>query len=817
MDADEKQPFLDTHEQHEAVGRPRTRVVSATVRFVTAVVFLAVTFVLICSSSLTWSSCAEPSDVLERMHHTLWTAALPSHSCKMHNTHAAPFGERLERMFLAVPSAKSARAALKRYTKVHHIAGERADYTSALRTIREWSTLLGAPVSKPESVIYDAGTPESQDRHRRHRVARHDDTGVEVWADTYSVWLDQPVSAALWLAPPSITDDPEPLATWVADLHEAVLKDDPTSGKGMPPFHGFSHSGRASGNVVYAGLGRREDFRRLEELGVDIRDKIVLVRYGGLFRGLKVRLAQEYGAVGVLIYSDPLEDGEVTEANGVAHYPHGPARQPTSIQRGSVQALSFYPGDPATPGKPSYRNATRPNLEDADSIPRIPSLPISYPNAKRLLDSIANHGIHASKVSSDFAGSVPGADYWTGPSTEIATMINEMDMKTRDIWNVYAVIPGQIDDERVYVGNHRDAWTFGAVDPSSGSAVMHEVIRAFGTLLRTGWRPMRTIVFASWDAEEYGLVGSTEFGEDFADMLVEKAAIYHNLDVAVAGSRLEGRASPSLAPLMHSAAALVPHPNGTGTLEFGEINALGSGSDFTVFLQRLGIAATDMSFRATHRDPVYHYHSNYDSFHWMETYGDPDFTRHEALARVYGLSVLRSATPAVLPIDVAHYATELYNYLDKVQAAADASGADLSEIPLSQVRLAIDRVVRAAAFVHQDAVSTVQQLDQIVSTSVHTRSRCTPNTPEILPVLSHIRRINNRLIAFEQGFIDSEGLSGREWYRHLGVAPGRWLGYGATTFPGLLESFSLDGGEGAEHEIERLVQALDRIAQQLVL
>lgn len=810
-----QQPDLKEVLLEAPLVRSQRRSTCAQILRVACFSILLVYAVMILFSGSWTQPCTKPNGVLERMLVASRTAMLPV-SCKISVSHAAPFGERLVEKLLSVPSASSARAALERYTREHHIAAECADYTSALRTIREWSSLLGVQESS-ESVIFDAGTSDSQERHRKERITRDHDPGVEVWADTYSVWLDQPVNAALWLSTPSPTDDPEPTATWVADLNEAVLRDDATSGKGMPPFHGFSHSGRASGRVIYAGLGRRQDFERLDELGVSVRDAIVLVRYGGLFRGLKVRLAQERGAVGVLIYTDPLEDGEVTESNGIAPYPEGPARQPTSVQRGSVQALSFYPGDPATPGKPSYRNATRLDREEADSIPRIPSLPISYLNARRLLESIAGHGINGSEVGSKFAGGIPGVEYWTGPSAEVATMVNEMDMKTRDIWNVYAVIPGEIDDERVYVGNHRDAWTFGAVDPSSGSAVMHEVIRSFGMLLRTGWRPMRTIVFASWDAEEYGLVGSTEFGEDFSDLLVDKAAIYHNLDVAVSGSKLEADASPSLAPLLRNVAAQVPHPSGSGMLSFDDIGALGSGSDFTVFLQRLGIASTDVSFSATHTDPVYHYHSNYDSFYWMDKFGDPGFVRHEALARLFALAVFRSAQPAVLPLDVEHYAQALYTYSNKVQTAAEKSGADISDLPLASIRHAIDRVARVAACVSRTVEDASAELKDAIAAYHSPRSRCMNRSSRVLPVLADIRRLNRQLMSFEQGFIDKQGLSGREWYRHLGVAPGRWLGYGATTFPGVLESFSLDNGNGAAREIERLVRALDRIAYNLAL
>ena len=495
-----------------------------------------------------------------------------------------------ERTFLAEPKAERARRALQLYTEMHHLAGEKADYVSALHQIQEWSALLGLPeVEDAAALVHDAGSGESQALWKERRPRTEHTPQPRVWADTYAVWLDQPVSASLSLA------DAETNATvWTADLAEEVLEEDPTSARGMPPFHGYSHSGAASGPLVYVGDGHKDDFARLAAHGVDFRGKVVLVRYGGLFRGLKVRAAQEAGAVGVLIYSDLTEDDEVTEANGYAAYPDGPARQPSSVQRGSVQALSFYPGDPATPGAPSYRNATRLRVDEADTLPKIPSLPISYRTALRLLASLDGHGFEVAEAGDHLPGALPGVRYWSGPSAEVVHMHNEMDLQTRDIWNVYAVIPGYIDDERIVLGNHRDAWTFGGVDPSSGTAVVHEVLAGLGALVRSGWKPMRTIVVASWDAEEYGLVGSTEFGEDYAEHIQENVAMYLNLDMAVGGSQLSAAASPSLAALLRGAAADVADPTSArgAPLSFAGLVYLVSGGDLSSLLQN-GVHAGD--------------------------------------------------------------------------------------------------------------------------------------------------------------------------------------------------------------------------------
>lgn len=727
--------------------------------------------------------------------------------------------KRAEAQFFAVPTASSARDALKRYTDVHHLAGEDADYKSALSLLSEWSQLLdlGEPDNASASV-FDAGTPEARHHMTGDWNVELPGAGARVWADTYSVWLDQPVQASLSLAPPSETDDPSPQATWVAKLDEDVLDQDPSSKHGMPPFHGYSFSGNASARVLYAGYGRKSDFERLEQLGISFKGKIVLVRYGALFRGLKVRAAQEVGAVGVLIYSDPAEDGPVTEANNQTAYPDGPARQPSSVQRGSVQALSFYPGDPATPGKPSYRNATRIDREKADSLPKIPSIPISWKTAQRLLQSIEGNGMRAADVDDGMVGAVPGVEYWTGPSSEVAHMDNQMDFKTRDIWNVYAVIPGMIDDERIIVGNHRDAWTFGAADPSSGTAVVHEVIRGIGHLRRQGWKPLRTIVFASWDAEEYGLVGSTEFGEDYADFLQNNTATYFNVDVAVAGGQLEANASPSLATMIKDIASEVPSPESRGkNLTLSEIGPLGSGSDFTVFLQRLGIASSDMNFARGPTDPVYHYHSNYDSFYWTDKFGDPTFQRHEALAKMLGLMLLRTVQPPVLPIDTVGYSREMLVYYRKLVKLAEAANTpiDLDELHLNRIEHAILDVERAAAGLEHRRSRILDEFNTLVKEIDHSKQPSRTLLRRFSRVIHKLHRVNIRLRDYERGFIDKKGLRDRNWYRHLGVAPGRWLGYGATTFPGVTECFTLDHGEHAEEEVERLVEHIRNIAHEL--
>lgn len=683
-----------------------------------------------------------------------------------------------EAAFLRVPSADSARATLQRYTAHGHIAAEDQDLASAQLVLTEWADLLGVPHNATDS-IWEAGSKQSRAYMTQHGEPR-------VWADTYSVWLDRPVHASL-----SLTETGG-ATVWTADLTEDVVPDDPTSAHGTPAFHGYSASGTASGHVIYAGSGSHADFARLQALGVQVRGSVALVRNGGVFRGLAVRAAQEHGVAGVLLYTDPEDDGPVTEVHGYAPYPDGPARQRSSVQRGSVQALSFQPGDPSTPGVPSYRHAPRLARDEAISLPRIPSLPISYVNARHLLRDMEGVGVEANAVRPHFGGAIPNTTYWTGPSRHQAHMTNEMDMQTRDIWNVYAIIPGHVDTQRIVVGNHRDAWGFGAGDPSSGTAVLHEVVKGLGHLMRHGWRPARTIVLASWDAEEYGLIGSTEFGEDYASFLQDQVALYHNLDMAVCGSQFSASASPSLQRVLHDVVHAVPN------VTLDHVGPLGSGSDFTVFLQHLGIASTDLGFDRAPSDPVYHYHSNYDSFAWMERYGDPGFARHEIVAKVYGLLLLRSAQSLFLPLSLVDYAEALATDQASLEKVAREANAVLAPAWHQRLSEAIARLGQGARRLAAEQAALERHLD--VSDRVE------------MPTLRAVHAINDRMQSFEQGLLDTRGLVQRTWFRHLGVAPGRWLGYGATTFPGVTESITLDGGTNTTDELARLTLALEGLA-----
>ncbi|KAH8988532.1 Zn-dependent exopeptidase [Lactarius akahatsu] len=856
-----------------------------------------------------------------------------------------PHGRLAENFFLTIPNSASAIAASRKYATKPHLAGSDGD----LLTAKYFLDLLQHELSIPKGTddpVYPAGSVAS----RNATLSITHLTEPVAWIDVYYPVLNTPLDRSLEI----LGDDGH--AAWKAELEEIgdeLDSDAYTYADSVGAWHGLSKDGEAEGRLIFANYGRKSDYDELVEKGVDFTGAIVLVRYGGLFRGLKVKGAQELGAAGVLIYSDPRDDGTVTEANGYAPYPYGPARNPTSVQRGSVQFLSIYPGDPTTPGYPSYENSTR---TDGTNIPSIPSLPISWANAKVLLEEI------------------------DGKNRPVK-LTNHVDTKVTPIWNTMGVIPGHIKDEVVVVGNHRDAWVLGAVDPSSGTVSVHEVVRGLGALLKEGWKPLRTIVIASWDAEEYGLIGSTEWGEDFSEWIQEHVVAYVNLDSSVSGSKFGAAGSPSLAHFIRKTAEDLPHPTDpkrtlwdatadrgqlfgehndvdslgteveTEAMEYIGIRPLGSGSDYTVFLQRLGVASMDSGgFTSTLSDPVYHYHSVYDSERWQEVYGDPGFVKHVAVAKNLGLQTLRLATALVLPFNTTNYAFELEYHLNVVEKLAASSATTPNLVPLRAAikslqfaSLEFDAEKYRAEFIlkglirkwHQSQLqrehscfrSLMRRLRHFftavthrfpcVSKPVtmaaprsiagsHSRFPCVsksvmmaapcfgkpatmaalpsqprrpqplslpgadeppaeiegrpdkngvdtgmhriddevnvedgdwphlpiPHRPKhphwhwphkprhppraLIAAAKAVRKINQKLASFERGFIHEDGIKDREWYRHLGVAPGKWLGYGATTLPGLTEAITIEKNITlANDEAARLTEAVENIRDAL--
>ena len=579
------------------------------------------------------------------------------------------------------------------------------------------------------------------------------------------VFLNYPVSHSLSLSFPDGT-------TYTPSLVEEVLAEDDTSSypNRVPTFHGYSFTGDASAEFVYVGRGQQVDFHRLKDLGVPLEGKIALSRYGGPFRGLKVKNAQENGMIGAVLFTDPGDDGNITEAKGYAAYPNGPARNPSSVQRGSVQFISTYPGDPTTPGYPSMRDS--PRADRSGVVPHIPSLPISWAEAVPLLAALDGYGTPGREVNRTMWVGALNVSYSTGPAPGATiSMSNVMNDTYTSIWDTVGIINGTSQDEVIVIGNHRDAWIVGgAADPNSGSAVMVELSKAFGALLKTGWKPRRTIVLCSWDAEEYGLVGSTEWVEEYIPWLSEAAVSYLNIDVATSGPVPYIAATPDLHDIAINTMKKVIYPfrGKPGTLydawysaSGGEVDVLGSGSDYTSFLHR-GISSIDMGSDRGPSDPVYHYHSNYDSYHWMTTFGDSGFIVHKAMGQYLSLLAYHLANDVIIPYNVNTYGVEMRKYFEALNRTIISYNAS-AEVDISPVEEAIDTFEAAAT----SFTSTVSAASSSDSTLIHT--------------------LNHKLRHFSRGFTSQGGLPGREFFQHVVFAPGSDTGYAPVTFPGITE------------------------------
>lgn len=494
---------------------------------------------------------------------------------------------------------------------------------------------------------------------------KFEEYGFKPTIDTYEIYVSYPNEHDLNL----IKDEK---VVYKAPLKEDVLKEDKTTqgNDTIPTFLGYAANGNVTAEYVYVNYGTIDDFAALAKAGVDVKGKIAVARYGSIFRGLKVKFAQDAGAVGVLLYSDPGDDDGITPANGFKQYPHGPARQESSVQRGSVQFLGGVgaaPGDPTTPGY-----ASKPGVDREDphsSIGKIPVLPISYREVKPILEKLNGHG---SKPLKGFSGELEGFDYSTGPNPKYTlNLYNDQIYNITTLYNVYGEIEGENKDEVIIIGNHRDAWIKGgAGDPNSGSAALIEVARALGSLKAAGYKFKRTIVLQSFDGEEYGLLGSTEQGEYFADKYKRNVVAYINVDVAVSGKHFHASATPSLNEVLFEAAKELEYPeDGVGTLydhwfkrNGAKVGILGSGSDYTVYLEHLGIPSVDLGFTQGKGDPIYHYHSNYDSYHWISTSADPGFVFHNLAAKYLSFVALKLSEREVIPLHLKTYAHELQKY-----------------------------------------------------------------------------------------------------------------------------------------------------------
>jgi N-acetylated-alpha-linked acidic dipeptidase len=638
-----------------------------------------------------------------------------------------------------------------------------------------------------------AGSPE--DRKTADYVAqKFREAGLQTEIVEYKVWMNRPAEISVTVTSPANVKMSGPTREHVSS---DPYQDDPRI---LPAFSGSSPSGDVEADVIYANYGRPEDFKKLDDLKIDVRGKIVIVRYGENFRGVKSFIAEQRGAAGVIIYSDPWDDGYF---KGDA-YPKGPYRPEYGVQRGSIQYMFKYPGDPTTPGfasVPSLPDSQRVPPSQAADMPKIPTTPLSYGDAAPILENLGGP-----ESPRDWQGALPFT-YHIGPGPVRVKMHLKQDYRYWPIWDVIGKVPGSRDpNQLVVLGNHRDAWVYGAVDPNSGTAAMLETVHGIGELLKQGWKPDRTIVFCSWDAEEEGLIGSTEWGEEHERDL-NNAVAYFNVDVAVTGPNFNASAVPSLKGFVREVTKQVPSPKGgtvydvwkerqkdsasrlNGTQQNRGPNArvdndvpvgdLGSGSDYSVFIQHLGVPSADM----TSSGPYGVYHSAFDDFAWFKKFGDPTFVYEQEMARIFGVEALHMASADVLPFDYQLYGKEISAYIEKAEAKAQqmlGPGAP----DFSHASEAAKRFTEAG----EKLLSIQKSPPQDVS------------------------RLNQTLMATERALLLEKGLPDRPWFRHAIYAPGQYTGYAAVVIPGVNEAIDAKDAQLTSQQLQVLTDALNRAA-----
>jgi len=678
---------------------------------------------------------------------------------------------RAEKAFLAVPDPELARKHLQVLTSAPHVAGSPEDRRTADYVLQQY---LAA--------------------------------GLDASIQPYKVWMALPLDVRVDVVAPENVVMHGPSPEHVSD--DPFQKD----ARILPAFNEYSPSGDVTADVVYANYGRAEDFKKLKEMGINVKGKLVIVRYGEVFRGVKVFLAEQNGAAGVIIYSDPWDDGYFKGDK----YTKGPWRPDTAVQRGSVLYLFRYPGDPTTPdiaSVPDLPDSKRTPPEQATDLPRIPATPLSYADATPIL---ANLG--GPESPRGWQGALPFT-YHVGPGPVKVHLSVKQNYRYTTIWDVIGIVHGaQLPNEWVVTGNHRDAWVYGAVDPNSGTAAQLEAVHGVGELLKGGWRPKRTLVFASWDGEEEGLIGSTEYAEQHAKEL-SRAVAYFNMDAAVSGPDFGASAVPSLKQYLREVAKSVPSPKGgsvydqwkiatekkekereeererlaqpegemslvagreptAAVVKDVKIGDLGSGSDYTAFLQHLGVPSADIGSRG----PYGVYHSAFDDFEWFTKFGDPTFVYEQQMARVYGLEAIRIASIDVLPLNYEEYGKEITEYVKAAEEKAKTQFGDKAP-SFAEVLQASERLQKAGA--HAWEVQSLPTGDAAV--------------------------VNLVLRNVERDFI-GDGLPGRPWFKHVIYAPGEHTGYAAVVIPGVNEAIGNNNLTLTKQQLQILTSALNRAA-----
>jgi N-acetylated-alpha-linked acidic dipeptidase len=654
--------------------------------------------------------------------------------------------------------------------------------------------------------------------------------GLDARIETFQVLFATPRERVVELVAPG---------HFKATLHEPAIKEDPTSAQQaeqLPTYNAFSRDGDVTAPLVYVNYGIPGDYDQLKRLGISVEGAIVIARYGQSWRGIKPRLAAEHGAVGCLIYSDPEDDGY--HAGDV--YPRGPYRPSQGVQRGSVLDMPLYAGDPLTPGVGATADAKRLDRADAPTIPKIPVLPLSYADAKPLLQAIGGKPAPRS-----WMGGLP-MTYHVGPGPARVHLRIRSNWRLTPARDVIIRIPGSVEpDEWVIRGNHYDAWVNGAEDPASGQVSLLEEARGFGILLKQGWRPRRTIILAAWDGEEAMLLGSTEWAETHAEELAKRAVAYINTD-GIGRGFLSAEGSPALQRLISQVARDIADPEANmpvlsrarhraiataGSAERRKdarartdllVGAMGSGSDYTAFYHHLGIASLNLSFGGEDGGGIFH--SIYDSYHWFTTFSDSAFVYERALAQTVGTIVMRLADAELLPYEFTAIAQRARSNFGEVQDLVKTMRDSVEEqnrqveegtfvaindprrptvlptiedvpphLNFTPVENGVDRVSRAAGM-YEDALTNAMQDGGKALGS------------------DDVVRVNALLMQTERALTSQVGLPRRPWYKNLLSAPGWYSGYSAKSFPGVREAIEGKRWEEAEEQGAILGRMLDEEA-----
>jgi len=655
--------------------------------------------------------------------------------------------------------------------------------------------------------------------------------GYETAIETFDVLFPTPKTRMLEMTSPEI---------FSAALREPQLPEDATSGiveNQLPVFNVYSPDGDVRGTLVYVNYGLPQDYEQLEELGIDVKGKIVIARYGGSWRGIKPKVAAERGAIGCLIYSDPRDDGYF---QGDV-YPKGAWRNADGAQRGSVADMPLYAGDPLTPGVGATKDAKRLPLSEVGKIVRIPVLPISQSDALPLL-----RALDGPVAPESWRGALP-MTYHVGPGPATVRLKLEFDWKLATTYNVIARIRGiERPDQWVIRGNHHDAWNFGAADPVSGQVALMEEARCVSELLKTGWRPKRTIVYAAWDGEEQGLLGSTEWVETHAELLRKNAVVYVNSDSNSRGF-LSMAGSHSLEKFINEVSRDVIDPQKkismferalaarivTGSVEERKearersdlrIGALGSGSDYTPFLQHLGVASLNLGYSGEGGGGSYH--SVYDSFDHYTRFGDPSFDYGIALAQTAGRVMLRLANAEVLPFEflsvadsVGRYVTEISKLVDDMRQQTAEKNRQIQEGTLEayfdpqkpHVLPKPKPEVPAVTFkALQDAVAKLQASSKRFSEQVNRLGLAgRPLSPSAEETLDRI------LFGSERALTRAGGLPQRPWFKHQIYAPGLYTGYGVKTLPAVREAIEQRDWKQAREQIVLVAQTIEGLGREI--